>query len=315
MVKAENSENRMKTASSRILIATSICTGFAAVAGLMFVYFGVYNVSALAQHTVPVYNMLQIALNRSIAVRSGKIQVPELADVNTLEGLRLYAENCQQCHGAPGVGPTSFSLGMLPAPTAVAKIALDRSPAEIFWSVKNGIKMTGMPAWDYRFDDHQIWQIVAAVEMIDQLTVDEYLALRSQALDTPVDGGSLVDRDTAAADSSPEKTDPVNRGRLALQQYNCSSCHEIPGVVAARNQVGPPLGNVTERAFVAGVLPNTDENLVRWIRFPREIAPDTTMPNLNVSEAHAWQMVAYFRSISEPAEALQHPPPGERPRD
>lgn len=302
----------MKLPSSRALLVTSICTGLVAAAGLLFVYLGLYNVSALAQHTKPVYNMLQVALDRSIAVRSGEIQVPDLAEVNVLEGVGLYARHCQQCHGAPGVGPDNFSLGMLPAPTAVAKIAADREPAEIFWSVKNGIKMTGMPAWDYRFDDEQIWTVVAAVDMIGDLTVDDYLALRERALGEPR-AGEWVNRD-AATPSAPVKEDFVERGRLALQQYNCSACHEIPGVIAAQNQVGPPLDNMTERAFIAGVMANTDENLIRWIRFPREVDPDTTMPNLEVSEAHARDMVAYFRSIAEPEGEPVHPPPGDRPR-
>lgn len=298
--------------SSRFLIITSVSTGLAAVVGASFIYFGIYNVSALAQHTAPVYNMLELALSRSIAVRSDDITTPDLQDFDTLQGLALYEQYCRQCHGAPGLGPDEFSLGMLPAPTAVATFARDRHASEIFWAVKNGIKMTGMPAWDYRLSDQQIWQIVAVIKDIPTLSVSEYTALRTQATEDLVEPVRLVDRDTEGANSSPEKADPVQRGRLALQQYNCVSCHAIPGVVAADNHVGPPLGNMTGQAFVAGVLENTDENLVRWIREPRDIDPNSAMPNLGVSEAHARQMVAYFRSLQEPAEELKHPPPAER---
>src|SRR5690606_18814216 len=75
----------------------------------------------------------------------------------------------------------------------------------------------------------------------------------------------------------------IRRGRMALQQYNCSSCHDIAGVTAATNHVGPPITHITRRSFIAGLLPMTDENLAYWIRFPDKVDPKTTMPDLGVT--------------------------------
>jgi len=84
------------------------------------------------------------------------------------------------------------------------------------------------------------------------------------------------------------------RGKLLLRQYGCGACHTIPGVAAAKGNVGPPLEAIAARVYLAGVLPNTPANMTRWIRAPQEIDPRTAMPNLQVSESHAQDMVAYL---------------------
>lgn len=100
------------------------------------------------------------------------------------------------------------------------------------------------------------------------------------------------------ADSSPSALggDPEN-GRLLLRQFGCIGCHRIPGVAGPSGNVGPPLENIGNRVYLAGVLPNTPENMVRWIRDPLEYEPDTAMPDLGVTEAHARDMVAYLQSL------------------
>jgi cytochrome c len=84
------------------------------------------------------------------------------------------------------------------------------------------------------------------------------------------------------------------RGRLLLRQYGCASCHAIPGVPTATANVGPPLGGIARRVYLAGVIPNTPENMVRWIRAPSSVDPRTLMPDMQVPEPHAREMVAYL---------------------
>lgn len=90
--------------------------------------------------------------------------------------------------------------------------------------------------------------------------------------------------------------DPEN-GKLLLRQFACGSCHEIPGVVAARGKVGPPLGGIARRVYIAGVLPNTPERMAQFIRAPQSADPRTAMPDLGVTEEHARDMVAYLYSL------------------
>jgi cytochrome c len=87
------------------------------------------------------------------------------------------------------------------------------------------------------------------------------------------------------------------RGRLLLWQYGCGTCHQIPGVVSAEGNVGPPLVNVGKQVYLAGVLPNTPENLIRWIRAPQDVDPLTAMPDLKVPEAQALDMAAYLYTL------------------
>ena len=93
-----------------------------------------------------------------------------------------------------------------------------------------------------------------------------------------------------------KQTAAVANGRLLLQQYGCGSCHAIPGVANARGNAGPTLAGVRSRVYIGGFLPNTPENMARWIVSPRAIDPLTAMPDLQVPPAHASDMVAYLYS-------------------
>lgn len=84
------------------------------------------------------------------------------------------------------------------------------------------------------------------------------------------------------------------RGRLLLRQYGCAACHSIPGVPTAKGNVGPPLGGIAGRVYIAGVIANTPDNMTRWIRAPASVDPRTVMPDMQVPEPHARDMVAYL---------------------
>jgi cytochrome c len=92
-------------------------------------------------------------------------------------------------------------------------------------------------------------------------------------------------------------------GQVAIQRRGCGACHRIPGIREARGLVGPPLADLPHRAYIAGSLPNTVPNLMRWIRFPDEIRPGTVMPTLGVTEHEARDIAAYLylrTSTNEP---------------
>ena len=113
------------------------------------------------------------------------------------------------------------------------------------------------------------------------------VALTSLCLLAAACGNHELDQRRAVA-GDPE------RGRLLLRQYGCASCHGIPGVATAGGNVGPPLGGVAHRVYLGGVLPNTPDNMVQWIRGPQRFDPLTAMPDMQVPEAEARDMVAYL---------------------
>ena len=88
-----------------------------------------------------------------------------------------------------------------------------------------------------------------------------------------------------------------SRGKEVIRRYGCGACHSIPGVAAARGQVGPPLDGIANRTYLAGKLPNTPENIIRWIRDPQSIAPGTAMPELGVTEQDGKDIAAYLYTL------------------
>jgi len=88
----------------------------------------------------------------------------------------------------------------------------------------------------------------------------------------------------------------AERGKLLAVEYGCAACHAMPGM-PTQGLVGPPLEGIGNRSYLAGRLPNTPENLVRWIRFPRETDPDTLMPDMEVTEADSRDLAAFLYTL------------------
>jgi len=262
-----------------------------AIAGTaLFVYSGVYNVAATRQHTAPVYWILETAMRRSVLRRVQEIEVPPLTERATIErGLRLYHPNCVPCHGAPGIAPEGFGLAMMPVPANLALTAREWQPAEVYWVVKHGIKTSGMPAWEFRLADTDLWAIVAFVATLPTLSPQEYRD-RARAI------APLVAADAAPPASGADRGD-AERGKVALQQYACVACHVIPGVVGANKTVGPSLAGIASRKYLAGVIPNGPDNMIRWLRFPQQIAPQSAMPDLGVAERDARDMAMFLETL------------------
>jgi cytochrome c2 len=86
----------------------------------------------------------------------------------------------------------------------------------------------------------------------------------------------------------------IAAGRRSIVNYGCGTCHAIPGVPGADAMVAPPLNCFYQRTLVAGRLPNTKENLIKWIQAPQEIEPGTGMPDLGVSREDASHIADYL---------------------
>lgn len=87
------------------------------------------------------------------------------------------------------------------------------------------------------------------------------------------------------------------RGKDAVERYGCIACHTIPGFANQGSNVGPPLHKIALRAYIGGVLPNTPDDMVRWLQNPPAVDSRTAMPNLGVSEAEAKDMAAYLYTL------------------
>jgi cytochrome c len=106
------------------------------------------------------------------------------------------------------------------------------------------------------------------------------------------EGGRSEPRYTAATGGD------ARRGEQLIYQFKCGSCHTIPGVRAADGVVAPPLNFWSRRTFIAGELPNSFDNLVRWLRNPPGVEPGTAMPVLGLTEEQARDIAAYLYTLS-----------------
>jgi cytochrome c2 len=91
---------------------------------------------------------------------------------------------------------------------------------------------------------------------------------------------------------SPPST--IEAGRRLIASYGCGSCHTIPGVPGANAMAASPLKCFYQRTYIAGHLPNTKENLIRWIQNPQQLDPGNAMPDLGVSKDEASDMADYL---------------------
>ncbi|HJT17115.1 MAG TPA: c-type cytochrome [Thermoanaerobaculia bacterium] len=90
--------------------------------------------------------------------------------------------------------------------------------------------------------------------------------------------------------------DPA-KGKVAIDKYGCNACHTIPGIEGPKGMVGPPLDHFASRAYIAGKFANNPETLIKWLQNPTAFDPNTTMPNMGVTEAESRDIAAYLYTL------------------
>ena len=150
--------------------------------GGAFIYVGAYNVGADAPHSSLVFGALEQLRERSIAHYARRVSLP--ADLNdpkrVAAGAGLYNEMCTVCHLGPGLERSELSQGLYPSAPELA-LGDDLTPAEQFWVIKHGVKLTAMPAWGKTHDDQLIWDMVAFIRQLPKMNPAQYRAAVASA--------------------------------------------------------------------------------------------------------------------------------------
>lgn len=158
-----------------------IIVGLAVIAAaIVFAYYdsGRYSVSALYPDRPAVANFLDTTMTRSVQRHAARVKAPSLDSPAMFRlGFQHYRGMCVECHAAPGVEPEELAKGLNPSPPALVESAGDWKPSELFWLTKNGVRMTGMPAWGSTHSDEEIWAIVAFVQRLPKLSEAEWKTL------------------------------------------------------------------------------------------------------------------------------------------
>ena len=154
-----------------------VCLGAGAI---IFAWFGIYNVAATEPHWGITSFFIEMLRDRSIAVRSGDIRVPNINDEKLSKaGFSHYHEMCRLCHGAPGYPQAEFAEGLYPPPPSMTSGDIQEAlnDAKIYWIVKHGIKLTGMPAFGPTHDEEELWGLVALAKEMPRMSPEHYRQL------------------------------------------------------------------------------------------------------------------------------------------
>ena len=115
--------------------------------------------------------------DESIKRQARNVKVPELDDPEKVHaGFRNYHAMCVVCHTAPGATPSEISRGMYPAAPDLATSAKNRTSAELYMIIRNRLKMTGMPAWEASHSGDRIWELVAFLRVLPDVSAEDYQA-------------------------------------------------------------------------------------------------------------------------------------------
>ena len=104
-------------------------------------------------------------------------------------------------------------------------------------------------------------------------------------------------RERALANARAQVGGNPERGAFLIQRYGCGGCHRIPGVVGAGGRAAPSLEHLAGEAYISGNLPNTPENVMRWIESPHSVLPGTKMPELGIGAGEARDIATYLWSL------------------
>jgi thiosulfate dehydrogenase len=155
------------------LFLIGLIVGLIAIPLCVFIYFMTGGApAATAAASMPFEKTLAHgALQAHIAKEMPKTVPVPGDEPNFLAGANVYRENCAVCHGFPGGTPTAISRGMFPRPPKLleGKGVTDDPPAETYWKVANGIRLTGMPSFSESLSQTQMWQVSLLVAHADKL--------------------------------------------------------------------------------------------------------------------------------------------------
>jgi|TARA_R100000501_G_scaffold18540_1_gene40549 mono/diheme cytochrome c family protein len=142
---------------------------------LIVVLTGGYNVAATDRHNPIVGWALTTTMTNSVQGRASGIEAPSRFTPVMIEaGAGEYKAMCAHCHGGVGESRAEWAETMRPSPPALAHAAAEWSPEEVFWLVKHGVKMSGMPAFGPTHDDETLWNIAAFVKAMPEMSAEQY---------------------------------------------------------------------------------------------------------------------------------------------
>jgi mono/diheme cytochrome c family protein len=166
----------------RLLAFIGVVAVLIAAAAAVYFLGGFYSVAA-TEEPAPIAWVLTHVRQASIDRHATAAPAIPFDDSAVRAGAKSFATlGCLGCHGGPGVKWPKFTEGMQPYPPDLKEIVGERQPRELFWVVKNGIKMTGMPSFGtIGVQDREIWSIVAFLKRLPTVSPEDFKAWSERA--------------------------------------------------------------------------------------------------------------------------------------
>ena len=173
------------TLSRRVLIALIVLAwvaglGTVGLGGLAVVFTGAFDTTASTPHPALIAWATHLTMTNAVRLNAPQLPPPPaFTAADVAAGARTYDANCAMCHGAPGVARAAWVGGMTPAPPFLLDAARSWTPKELFWIVRYGVRMTGMPAWDQTLSQRDVWNVVGFLDALPKMSAADYARERS----------------------------------------------------------------------------------------------------------------------------------------
>jgi mono/diheme cytochrome c family protein len=162
----------------RFLAGCATVLGLMALVGLAVVEFGAFDTRAITQHDpVSAWVIHTTFINTTRRAAAGVVAPASFSADQIQDGARDYDQSCALCHGGPGVARAPWVEGMNPSPPFLLDSGRNWTAGQLYWIIGDGVKMTGMPAWRMSRSDRQIWDLVAFLKAMPNLSATDYAKL------------------------------------------------------------------------------------------------------------------------------------------
>ncbi|HEY2749728.1 cytochrome c [Phenylobacterium sp.] len=151
------------------------------IVALVIVCFGYFDTTASTPHPPLVAWATHMTMKNAVRRAAAKMPPPsQFTAASVQRGFAIYDTNCEACHGGPGVPRAAWVSGMTPSPPFLLGAARQWTPNQLFWIVRHGVRMTGMPAWDQTLSQADVWHVVAFLEALPGYSAADYARLRDR---------------------------------------------------------------------------------------------------------------------------------------
>lgn len=147
---------------------------------LAVVCFGVFDTTASTPHPPLIAWATHVTMENAVRRNADRMPPPpRFTGADTERGFAIYDADCAVCHGGPGLARAPWISGMTPAPPYLLDAARHWTPNQLYWIVRNGVRMTGMPAWDQTLTPADDWDLVAFLEALPGWSAADYARART----------------------------------------------------------------------------------------------------------------------------------------